>query len=54
MTGRIGSFVDLISTFWVAWKQLLHALPLWDPYGAGLTLALAVALLGFGIKKVMD
>ena len=54
MTSRITSFSELFSTLWLGWKQMLHLVPLWDPYGAALSLALGVVLLGAAIKKVMD
>ncbi len=54
MTSRVSSFSELFWTGWYAWKQMFQAMPYWDPYGATFTLALAVALLGYTIKNVMD
>jgi hypothetical protein len=54
LTSKIESFSELFSIGWYSWKHMFQTLPYWDPYGATLTLAMAVALLGYTIKNVMD
>ena len=38
---------------WKVWAKLFHA-PLWNPYGASITLMLVALFLGYVLKSVLS
>ena len=38
---------------WICWSHAADVVPFWDPFGAMLSLAAILALIGLSIKRIM-
>lgn len=55
MLSSLGSeFSHYLDGIWSMWVGMANGVPYWDPYGAMSAVILGLALIGLGVKKVMD
>jgi|TARA_B110000196_G_scaffold267860_1_gene241734 hypothetical protein len=42
-----------LNFLWIWWSHAADVVPFWDPFGAMLSLAAILALIGLSIKRIM-